>query len=181
MIPFSRADRVSGLIQEVLSDLLKKDIHDPDASISVLLFDSKGRTILQVPLTDLRITQLGDETLQFEILHEYGRNKLAEAGVISATFSNWQTAQLQPGMEVAQVDWDGTKTIINWVTVAEVVTQDGMPRLVLDSEVTEGGSGGGVFWNGLHIANNWMRIEHLDGNNNIIFATSVAPMNTIQN
>jgi ribosome-binding factor A len=29
MIPYSRADRVSGLIQEVLSDLLKKDIHDP--------------------------------------------------------------------------------------------------------------------------------------------------------
>ena len=29
MIPYSRTDRVSGLIQEVLSDLLKKDIHDP--------------------------------------------------------------------------------------------------------------------------------------------------------
>ena len=29
MIPFSRADRVSALIQEVLSDLLKKNIHDP--------------------------------------------------------------------------------------------------------------------------------------------------------
>ena len=29
MIPFSRADRVSGLIQEVLSELLKKNIHDP--------------------------------------------------------------------------------------------------------------------------------------------------------
>ena len=29
MTPYSRADRVSGLIQEVLSDLLKKDIHDP--------------------------------------------------------------------------------------------------------------------------------------------------------
>ena len=29
MMPFSRADRVSGLIQEVLSDLLKKNIHDP--------------------------------------------------------------------------------------------------------------------------------------------------------
>ena len=29
MIPFSRADRVGGLIQEVLSDLLKKSIRDP--------------------------------------------------------------------------------------------------------------------------------------------------------
>lgn len=29
MIPFSRADRVGALIQEVLSDLLKKNIRDP--------------------------------------------------------------------------------------------------------------------------------------------------------
>ena len=29
MIPFSRADRVSGLIQEILSELLKKNIRDP--------------------------------------------------------------------------------------------------------------------------------------------------------
>jgi len=29
MTSFSRADRVSGLIQEVLSELLKKNIHDP--------------------------------------------------------------------------------------------------------------------------------------------------------
>jgi ribosome-binding factor A len=29
MTPYSRADRVSGLIQEVLSNLLKKEIHDP--------------------------------------------------------------------------------------------------------------------------------------------------------
>ena len=29
MIPFSRADRVSGLIQKILSELLKKNIRDP--------------------------------------------------------------------------------------------------------------------------------------------------------
>ena len=29
MTPFSRADRVSGLIQETLSELIKKRIHDP--------------------------------------------------------------------------------------------------------------------------------------------------------
>ena len=36
MIPFSRADRVSGLIQEVLSDLLKKDIHDPRLKMATI-------------------------------------------------------------------------------------------------------------------------------------------------
>ncbi len=36
MTPFSRADRVSGLIQEVLSDLLKKDIHDPRLKMATI-------------------------------------------------------------------------------------------------------------------------------------------------
>ena len=36
MIPFSRADRVSGLIQEVLSDLLKRDIHDPRLQMATI-------------------------------------------------------------------------------------------------------------------------------------------------
>ena len=36
MIPFSRADRVSGLIQEALSDLLRKDIHDPRLKMATI-------------------------------------------------------------------------------------------------------------------------------------------------
>ena len=36
MTPFSRADRVSGLIQEVLSNLLKKDIHDPRLKMATI-------------------------------------------------------------------------------------------------------------------------------------------------
>ncbi len=36
MISFSRADRVSGLIQEVLSDLIKKDIHDPRLQMATI-------------------------------------------------------------------------------------------------------------------------------------------------
>jgi len=36
MISFSRADRVSGLIQEVLSDLLRKDIHDPRLQMATI-------------------------------------------------------------------------------------------------------------------------------------------------
>ena len=36
MTPFSRADRVSGLIQEVLSNLLQKDIHDPRLKMATI-------------------------------------------------------------------------------------------------------------------------------------------------
>jgi ribosome-binding factor A len=36
MIPFSRADRVGALIQEVLSDLLKKNIRDPRLAMTTI-------------------------------------------------------------------------------------------------------------------------------------------------
>ena len=36
MTLFSRADRVGGLIQEVLSDLLRKDIHDPRLQMATI-------------------------------------------------------------------------------------------------------------------------------------------------
>jgi len=36
MTSFSRADRVSGLIQETLSDLLKKRIHDPRLQMATI-------------------------------------------------------------------------------------------------------------------------------------------------
>lgn len=36
MIHFSRADRVSGLIQEVLSDILKKDVADPRLKLTTV-------------------------------------------------------------------------------------------------------------------------------------------------
>ena len=36
MTSFSRAERVSGLIQEVLSDLLKKGIHDPRLQMATI-------------------------------------------------------------------------------------------------------------------------------------------------
>jgi ribosome-binding factor A len=63
MTPFSRADRVSGLIQEVLSNLLKKDIHDPRL---------KMVTITNVKMSrDLRLARI-----YFSI---YGDNSKAEA------------------------------------------------------------------------------------------------------
>ena len=36
MIPFSRSDRVSGLIQKVLSDVLQKDIKDPRLKMATI-------------------------------------------------------------------------------------------------------------------------------------------------
>jgi len=63
MTPFSRADRVGGLIQEVLSNLLKKDIHDPRLKMA---------TITNVRMSrDLKLARI-----YFSI---YGDNSKAEA------------------------------------------------------------------------------------------------------
>jgi len=36
MIPFSRADRIGGLIQKILSDILKKEIRDPRLKMTTI-------------------------------------------------------------------------------------------------------------------------------------------------
>ena len=50
MIPFTRSERVSGLIQQVLSEILKKDIGDPRLKMA---------TITEVEVTrDLRLARI---------------------------------------------------------------------------------------------------------------------------
>ena len=56
---------------------------------------------------------------------------------------------------MAQVVWDGETAYVDWVAIEDVVTERGTSRLELANLVTSGTSGGGVFWNGYHIANTW--------------------------
>ena len=150
----------------------------PESSISVAIFDAKGRHLFSAPLTDFSVTPTAAETCLFELKYEYWQDKLAAAGIQSAQFANWQQLDLQPGMEVAQVDWDGRSTRLDWTRIEQVITEDGVPRLVVGDGVAQGGSGGGIFWNGKHIANNWQYVEHLDGDDNIIYVTGIAALNT---
>ena len=57
MIPFSRADRVSALIQEVLSDLLKKSIHDPRLAMATI---SKVKMSRDLKLARIYFTIYGE-------------------------------------------------------------------------------------------------------------------------
>ena len=47
MIPFSRADRVGGLIQKVLSDLLKKGVKDPRLKMATITGVKVSRDLKQ--------------------------------------------------------------------------------------------------------------------------------------
>jgi ribosome-binding factor A len=57
MIPFSRADRVSGLIQKVLSELLKKKIHDPRLAMATI---SSVKMSRDLKLARIYFTVYGD-------------------------------------------------------------------------------------------------------------------------
>ena len=47
MIPFTRSDRVSGLIQKVLSEILQKDIKDPRLKMSTITGVEVSRDLKQ--------------------------------------------------------------------------------------------------------------------------------------
>jgi ribosome-binding factor A len=57
MTLFSRADRVSGLIQELLSDLLKKSIHDPRLEMTTI---TKVKMSPDLKLARIYFTIYGD-------------------------------------------------------------------------------------------------------------------------
>jgi len=58
MIPFSRADRVGGLIQEVLSELLKTKIHDPRLAMATI---SSVKMSRDLKLARIYFTIYGDD------------------------------------------------------------------------------------------------------------------------
>lgn len=71
MSSFSRADRVGGLIQQVLSDLLKKDIHDPRLKMA---------TITNVKMSpDLKLARV-----YFSIYGDTNKTEAAASGFESA-------------------------------------------------------------------------------------------------
>lgn len=71
--------------------------------------------------------------------------------------ATWQALGLRPGMEVAQLNWDGQNTHVDWVRVSRIDLDNGTPVVRLENYVAPGASGGGVFYAGHHIGNNWFR------------------------
>jgi hypothetical protein len=96
----------------------------------------------------------------------------------SADFRSWETLPLQPGMEVAQIDWDGQIAHVDWVRVTAVHFEGDTPYLELDNFVQQGASGGGVFYEGVHIANNWFRsTDRTADSGEVVRQASVAALN----
>jgi hypothetical protein len=136
---------------------------------------------LKGPLYTITIAVENEETLVLDFGDYGGQGLFALMGVSSAEFKAWDSLPLQPGMEVAQVVWDGAAAHVDWVTIHDVVTHNGTPRLVLDNFVTLGTSGGGVFWHGYHVANTWSQKTVLNADSGAVLRQySVAALNSSQ-
>ena len=120
------------------------------------------------------------------LLLDFGTDSTGEGffesrGLQSASSANWQQSLPRAGQEVAQVTWDYPRTSVNWVLVKEVMTLDGVPRLILSSQLLPGASGGGVFWNGDHIAVNWQTSRILSEENEVLEQFSTVALNSNPN
>lgn len=113
--------------------------------------------IHQAPPHTFKVLSAGPQTLVFDFGRYGNQGAFDYLGLTSAQLETWQALDLRPGSEVAQVDWDGQKTSIHWVQVSSIGLESGVPVLQLDNYVAPGSSGGGVFYAGYHIANNWYR------------------------
>ena len=147
----------------------------------VSLFTSAGEPILsKADINIVRDVYADSQTLVLDFQTETGERLFDQLGIPSAAFKTWTDLPLQPGQEVAQIDWDGATAHVDWVEIEAVITNDGTPKLVLDNYNEVGSSGGGVFWQGVHIANNWQRTTVNDtGGTAILYQFSSAALNSL--
>lgn len=143
----------------------------------VYIYSSQGELLNKGPLTNFELAQNDVETLVFVHKQE---GFFEELGFASAEFAAWPSLGLEPGMEVAQVDWDGLTARVDWVEVQSVILEDGAPRIVLDDSVLSGASGGGIFWKGSHVANNWRLEERIDATGTVVEAVTAAALNSVE-
>jgi hypothetical protein len=151
--------------------------HNGAAAVS--LYRASGERIVVEALPNVFTIVYEDRetlVLDFGIVEDKGF--FETHGLQSARLSTWHEIRLGPEMHVAQVDWDGERAHIDWVAVNKIVTQEGTPRLVLSNGVSRGASGGGIFWNGYHIANNWSLIETVGADGNVLRQVTIAALNS---
>jgi hypothetical protein len=138
--------------------LTKTAASGEEGYFAISLRKMDGSLILyQAPLNSFEIVHTDSQTLVLEFLDANGSGLFAAQGLSSAYVADWHTINLQPGMELAQLDWNGLQAHVVWVRIDNLHPQDATPQLQVNNFARLGCSGGGVFWNGQHIGNNWAR------------------------
>ena len=150
--------------------------------VDVTVYRADGAVALnQLPSNAVTVIASSPETLLFDFGAYGDQGLLSMAGFSSAECGTLAANDLRPGTEVAQVDWDGHQARVEWVRVMSVVLDDTTPHLVLDHYIAQGASGGGVFYRGVHVANNWSRSQDRSADTGEVLRTySVAALNAME-
>lgn len=157
------------------------DVKPGTITVVTVFKANEEEIVLRESLSAIRVAFEDPETLVLDFGVCRGEGVFAQLGVASADFRNWEAVALQPGMEVAQLDWDGETAHVDWVEIEEVINKNGVCSLRLANFVRTGASGGPVFLDGYHIGNNWTRVTLRDPNTEqVIDQHSFAALNSSQ-
>ena len=140
-------------------DLATLSPTNPQGLTGFSLYNAAGQRIVHNALVGT--FQVAAQDTQTLVL-DFGPSYFDNLNIPSASFMMAQAAPIAVGSEVAQLDWDGERAYVVWTTVTQLVHHHISPYLELDHYAMVGASGGGVFWQGYHIANNWMHVTVTD-------------------
>lgn len=162
-----------------LQDLLADEQKSQLATVTLYRFD--GEQLWQGPLTAMRVVFEDSETLLLEFQDQNGRGLFEALGIPSADFELMPQAAIQPGAEVAQINWDLNRAYVQWTNVKTRTLVSGTSVIRLSDCIVAGSSGGGVFVEGVHIANNWSRAHVCDeGTEDETQYHSTAALNSVE-
>ena len=123
----------------------------------ISLYTADGSLLWQGPLTTAAVVYDDSETLLLEFVERNGQGLFQSLGIPSADFATGESPQASPGATVAQINWDSERAYVQWTQVEAVNREAGTPVVQLADCIIGGSSGGGIFLDGKHIANNWSR------------------------
>ncbi|MCL4872360.1 MAG: RHS repeat-associated core domain-containing protein, partial [Anaerolineae bacterium] len=118
------------------------------------LYDAYGNSI---PVNGQILQRYADETSTLTFNQGTFSNQTA------AIFGDVVSSGVQVGDKVVVITWDGTNvgsTYAVWANITTIADENGIPSFAIDIKLPGGASGGGIYFNGVHIANNWK--THLD-------------------
>lgn len=150
---------------------------DPDIYTRLFIFNTAGELINTLPFTDF---QIGLREPQMLLLVYVGEQEDQPFGTIGLDVTQVLAGTAVPlaGSEIAQIDWDGHRTGVVWTAVTAVYPQHDPPCLELASQPQFGASGGGIFWQGQHIGNTWLKGSRSGAANGPICQYSKAALNS---
>lgn len=150
--------------QVPLQDLLADNKNSELATVT--LYEADGQQLWQGPLTAMEVAFEDSETLLLKFQDENGRGLFETIGIPSANFDVMPQTSVQLGVEVAQINWDNSRAYVQWTNVEAITNEGDTPVIRLSDCLVPGSSGGGIFVDGILIANNWSKVDGCDGSTN---------------